>query len=149
MNESEFISRIDCNFPYYDHQEASRLIDLSCQISTNAVFMVAFELACPPFRKMKSTKIVRLDLLNELDQKFEHPIKSMIFSICRKMIRGQRVTGDEALEALDNLKDYQDQYCAASIAAGYAYFNSDEESYDELIEARHEELIQLWKIRGG
>ncbi len=53
MNESEFITHIDCHFPYQDRQEASRLIDLACQLSPDAAFMVAHELARPPQSKLR------------------------------------------------------------------------------------------------
>lgn len=145
MNEIEFISQIDCNFPYHDHQEASRLIDLAIQLSSNAAFMVAHELARPPLSKLdKLNEMVLLGLLNELEGKFEHPIKSMIFPICRKMIRGQQVPRDEALAALDHLKDYPGQYSAASIA----YFSCLEESDLEQIDQQYEELIQSWENKG-
>ena len=145
MNESEFIYQIDCNFPYHDRQEASHLIDLACQLSPNAAFMVAYELRRPPHgKKNKLNQMMLLDMLNELDEKFEHPIKPMIFSICRKLIQGQHVTGAEALIALDHLKDYPDQYNAAAIA----YFSCDDEMQMEQVDQQYQSLIQSWKSRG-
>jgi hypothetical protein len=142
MNESEFIYLIDCNFPYHDRQEASHLIDLACQISLNAAFMVAHELARPPKNKLdKLNEMVLLDMLSELEGIFEHPIKQMVFSICRKMIRGQQVTGAEAITALDHLKDYPGQYNAVNIAC----FCCDEEMQMEQVEQHYQALIQSWK----
>lgn len=145
MNESEFNDRIDCNFPYHDRQEASRLIDLACQISPNAAFMVAEELARPPHNELdKLNEMVLLDMLSELEGKFDHPIKQMVFSICRKMIRGQRVTGAEAITALDHLKDYPGQYSAVAIA----YFSCNEEIQMEQVDQHYQALIQSWKNNG-
>jgi hypothetical protein len=145
MNESEFNDRVDCNFPYHDRQEASHIIDLACQISPNAAFMVAEELARPPHSELgQLNKMVLLDMLSELEGKFEHPIKQMVFSICRKMIRGQEVTGAEAVTALDHLKDYPGQYSAANIA----YFSCDEEIQMERVDQHYQVIIQLWKSRG-
>lgn len=144
MNEIEFVDLIDCNFPYHDRQEASRLIDLACQLSPNAAFMVAHELARPPHGELdKLNEMVLLDMLNELEGKFEHPIKPIVFSICRKLIQGQQVTGAEALSVLDHLKDFPDQYNAAAIA----YFSCDDEMQMNQIDQQYEALIQSWKSR--
>ena len=39
MNETEFASLIDYNFPYNDHERAVALIDLANSVSDNAKFM--------------------------------------------------------------------------------------------------------------
>jgi len=146
MNESEFIDKIDCNFPYDDRQKASSIIDQACQLSPNAAFMIAHELARPPRGVSdKVDKTVLLDILSELEGKCEHPLKPMVFPICRKMIRGQKVGRKEVLAVLDRLKDYPGQYCAAAIV----YFSCDDETSLNEIEERYHALMKAWKGKGA
>jgi len=48
MTEQEFISSIDCNFPYEDIALAKELILQARSISPNAVFMVLHEILRAP-----------------------------------------------------------------------------------------------------
>jgi hypothetical protein len=141
MNESEFDQLIDCNFPYHDRQEASHLIDMACQISTEAAFMVAHELARPPYSDVdKIDPLVLLEMLSELENKFDHPIKAVIFSICRKMIQRQHLSGEEALAVLNYLKVYPGQFSAAAIV----YFSCNDDLYMDQIDQEFQLLIQSW-----
>jgi hypothetical protein len=153
MNEIEFINQIDCKFPYNDRREATRLIDLAYQLSPNSAFMVADELAHPPRSKFnkyrgkltKNNQTLLLELLTELEGKFDHPLMSKIIPICRKMIQGQSLTGNEVLEEIDFLSGYPIQSSAACII--YFSCNCEDDSCWDQIDQRYHALIESWEIK--
>lgn len=121
--ETKFIDSIDCNFPYDDKQECLRLIDEAMGISENAVFFVTEEICRMPVTKRDKVEISYLvELLTYIRDKFDHPIKEIIFDTADKMIRGQDLTVDEAIKRMEIVRGYRGQFAALSIL----YFSCDD-----------------------
>ena len=85
MNEAEFISSVDCCFPYDDREAALQAISEACTICPNTAFTVAHELARVPWSESVS-KDVLLGLLSELSDHFNHPLKDLVLGITKRMI---------------------------------------------------------------
>jgi hypothetical protein len=115
MNEREFISKIDCRFPYTDEQQANGLIATACSISSNAAFAIGYELGHPgrnadvPFQN-------RIRLLQVLQDGFSHPLKSEIIGLVEDAIRGRKKSLEDALTIMRKIAPYPGEYCALSIA---------------------------------
>lgn len=138
MTEQEFISLIDCCFPYHDQDEASRLIVLGCSISSNAAYMVVEELARVPVSvKVSSERL--LSLLREIDSHFKHPVKKLVTDIATRMIHGDLLTLSETLSAMREVAAFRNQYCALNTI----YFSGREPWED--VDILHDEITCRWK----
>jgi hypothetical protein len=137
--EIKFIDSIDCNFPYHDRQKCLRLIDEAAGISVNAIFSVTEEICrIPVSEKEKVQKSYLLDLLAYTKDKFEHPIKEIIFDTADKMIREQDLTVDEVIKGMEIIKEYRGQFAALSIL----YFSCDDK--DEKLEPMFNQIRSDW-----
>ena len=123
VDEASFISSIDCKFPYHNREAALNAIVLGCQTSTNAAFSVAHELARLP-RSVSVAPPVLIELLDDLNARFEHSLKASVMKIARRMILGELLSEIEAIAAMDTIAKYPQQWCALSIA----YFSCDDAS---------------------
>lgn len=74
MDESEFISRIDCEFPYKSKTRAHELITQARSISENASYAVLNEIIRPLFGENISPSIK-----SELFQMWKKDFQSNIF----------------------------------------------------------------------
>ena len=138
VREAEFISNIDCKFPYTSKKLALSLIDNGLAISSNCAFKIVAEIMYLP----KSIK-VRSDILTELltytEQKFQHPLKELMFEIARRKIGGYQINVDEVINKMDYVANYTDQFEALNIL----YFASV--IHEESIDLKYEEVIMRWK----
>jgi hypothetical protein len=138
--EIKFIDSIDCKFPYHDKQECLRLIDESVGISVNAIFSVTEEICrIPTSEKDKAEPSYLLDLLTYIRDKFDHPIKEIIFDTADKMIHGQELTVDEVINRMEIVKEYRGQFAAMSIL----YFSCDD--INERLEPLWDRIMTEWK----
>ena len=79
LKELEFIDRIDGNFPYGDRKECIKLMDEAVLISPNASFAVIEEICrIPDEDRALLPFLALLDLLKEIEKRFEHPLKELI-----------------------------------------------------------------------
>lgn len=140
MEEREFIESIDCRFPYSDRESALRLIKAACSISSNAAFAVAQELARPP-RSIAVGRDVLHGLLGELEMQFEHPLKSVIFPIARRMIDGEEISVPESLAAMRQVEPFAHQVNALAIP----YHACDD--LEGEADRAWEEIVVSWKGR--
>ena len=137
MTEAEFISSIDCRFPYNDRRKASELIGASLRISTNAVFTVVHELARSG-RGASVSFAVLLELLSELENQFEHPLKTLVFAISRRMILGEKLSEHEVLQAISQVVQFPGEYQALNVI----YFSGEPH---ESVEFAYEAVCHRWQ----
>lgn len=137
MTEAEFSDSIDCCFPYHAREKAIELMDRALQISTNAAFIVLYELCMPP-RGTRVKKKLLAELIDLWDAKVDHPLAQSIVPIARVMARGELVSVDEAKSVLETLAPFTGQYAAL----GIIYFSCDDR--DGVLEAPVEEIRREW-----
>src|SRR5262245_56133969 len=107
MTEEEFISRIDCAFPYEDEAAGAALMVEASQISSNSSFMIGEELSRLPRRARATTSSeVLLRLLTLLRRSFEHPIRDMVLDVVDLRIRGGGLGLEQALELLKAIEPH-------------------------------------------
>ncbi len=137
--ETQFLDKIDCNFPYQNRQECLRLIEQASTLSTNALFSVIEELGRIPEseRPNVSTKAL-LDLLTLTANKINHPLKSLIVETADKMIRRQELTVDEVVLKMQTVQKYPGQFAALSIL----YFSCDDK--EGKLEPIWDNIINEW-----
>jgi hypothetical protein len=137
--ETRFIDSIDCRFPYNDKDECLRLIDEATGISVNAIFSVTEEICRIPISKKDKVEIsYLLDLLTYTRDKFDHPIKDIVFDTADKLIRGQELTVDEAIGRMETVKKHRGQFAAMSIL----YFSCDD--IDGRLEPLWDSIMTEW-----
>lgn len=140
--EEEFISEVDCEFPYEQHDRAVALIHEAVTISPNAAFMVVHELVRRP-RGSNVTAEACLNLLNVIDARFEHPLKRLVFDLANRMILGSRIDASESLSAMRQIGEHRSMFNALNIA----YFSgnsemseADKKAYEEV----YDRVIVSW-----
>lgn len=140
-SESEFISAIDCCFPYDDLAAADSLIREACCLSPNAAYMVVHELARRP-RGSRVSDSVCLAHLEMLDRIFKHPVKALVLRLARRMVCSDPVEADECVEAMREIGRYPGMYNALSVAYFAAYFAGVDEGE---IDRVYEEILAAWE----
>lgn len=138
MTESDFISRIDCAFPYEDEEASAALVHEASQISTNACFMIGEELSRPP-RSASPSIEGRLRTLSLLRKCFEHPMRDAVLGIVELRIRGGTISLDHALGLLQAIEPHRNQFCAMNIV----YFACDAMEED-LIDSEWNRIRDRW-----
>lgn len=138
MTENEFISAIDCRFPYADTAAASALIVEACALGPNAAFAVADELARPP-RGAATSVASRLELLGQLRRRLAHPIAATVLAVAERMVRGHELTVPEAVAALDAVAAFPGMYAAL----GLVVMSCDDADGDA--DRRYEDIVESWR----
>ena len=141
--ELKFIDKIDCNFPYSSKDDCLQLINEAATLSTNAMFSVIEEICRIPLsEKDKVTNDFLFDLLDETKDKFNHPLKEMIFEAAARMIKGYDFTVDKAISKMQIIKKNKGQFAALSII--YFSCNDEENKLDEA----WNDIIFEWQKNG-
>ena len=138
MTEEEFISSIDCRFPYMDTGKALKLVDQACSISANAAFMVVSELACPPHSAFAPAEQRHL-LLDRIDALLSHPLKDAVIPFARRRINCDRITGAESASAMRFVARFRNEYNALAIVCWSSA--DDTAQIDDL----YDEIVHGWK----
>ena len=138
MKEHEFIEKIDCNFPYDDHEGALRLIELGCSISPNTAYMVAYEIVSVP-RSVTVSQARQKSLLAEWSTRFEHPLKDLVLVAAEHCIAKRTVPERDCLEQMEQVRRYPEQYNALAIVTSPC----DDESGD--VYRFGEEIYEEWR----
>lgn len=139
MTEPEFVSLIDCRFPYDDRVEADRLIVLGCSISPNSAFMIVEEIVRVP-RSVKVTAERRLALLQETGTHFDHPLMDLILGVAQQVIGGSGLSLQRTIDAMNAVAAFPNQFCALSVV----YFSANE-PWEE-IDLLFEQIVEHWKV---
>jgi len=107
---------IDCCFPYGNKERCIELIDQSLSISPNAVYKVVEEICrIPASERQNVSETFLLELLNVIDNKFEHPVKDLVFEVARVLIKKGEISVDDAILKMEELVKYKDAFSARSI----------------------------------
>ena len=141
--EEEFISEVDCEFPYEQHDRAVALIHEAGTISPNAAFMVVPGLARGP-RGSTVPADTCLNLLKMIDDRFEHPLKSLVFDLANRMILGSRIDASESMSAMRQIGEHRSMFNALNIA----YFSGNSEMSDadkKAYEEVYDGVIVSWR----
>jgi hypothetical protein len=129
MTETEFNLSIDCRFPYQDRNTAIALARQACSISSNCVFMVAYECLLPPRSAIVSKDIVN-EVIDELETLFDDPLKEIMFKIIRAKLDSHTVDKQWAIQALNIIssEDVGKYFCATTIIL--LCFDESDEIYE-------------------
>lgn len=138
--EIDFVNKIDCRFPYGNRKECLNLIDEALGVSSNAVFSVIEEICRAPLSEREKVSNRHLsELLNAIDERFEHPLKEMILSVTNRLIRQQEISVGSAEEYMKAVDDFPGQYAALDIV----YFSCDDR--DGKLESLWDDIIARWR----
>jgi hypothetical protein len=118
--ETLFGDRIDAQFPYYQREKATALIEEGRSISANAAFYVLDEICRPPFPGIVTPARQR-ELAEEWAAGFEHPLKGQLLRCAEGLISGQPLTWVDAVALIEEIGLFEGQRAALSIA----YFAGD------------------------
>jgi hypothetical protein len=136
--EKEFLDQIDCNFPYTNADLRTKLINEAFEISDNSVFGVVHELARVPKSKHFNSDLL-LSILNEINDRLNHPLKEIIFDTASKMVNKNDLSVDEAVHYLNRIENFRGQWNALNII----YFSCDD--INGKLETRYNEIVENWK----
>ena len=115
MNEEEFLSLINCKFPYEDKQACLELIDKSVSISDNASYAVLEAICCRPFMHPIKAK-EQLELIEAWRIKNNHPgMENIIEAAIACVSKPEGLPEDKVLRYMDEVAQYKRQYKALMI----------------------------------
>mgnify|MGYP000058501967 CR=1 FL=1 len=138
-SEQNLIDKIDCNFPYNDKIESSKLIRESLHYSPNATYSIIEELARIPSNERENVTMKRLiELVEEIDKQFDHHLKPTILKFTRMMIKEEKIQIDEALELMNQISDEKGLWGALAIA-----YEACEDEENKL-ENKFDEIRNKW-----
>jgi len=116
-SEQNLIDKIDCNFPYNDKIESSKLISESFHYSPNATYTIIEELARIPIdKKEEVTKSRLLELVDEIDRQFDHQLKPIILNFTKLLINEEEIQIDNALNLMNQISKEKGLWGALAIA---------------------------------
>ena len=137
--EQLFEDRIDCNFPYNDKIESTKLISESIHYSTNAPFVIIQEIARIPFSERELVSQERLlELIAEIGKTFKHPLKSQLLDVAKLMIEQKEYPIDEAIKLMDEIRQHNGLWGALAIV-----YESSEDQENRL-ENKFNEIRDQW-----
>lgn len=137
--ESEFVAKIDCNFPYESTESSIDLINEAIKISDNAVFSVIEELARIPLSDRSKISRNRLKtLLESINSKFEHPIKDKIIRVAHLIIDEKTQSVEEAMTLMEEVGKYNRLWGALSIV-----YDSADDKYG-LLDSKFDLIRNKW-----
>lgn len=116
LKELEFIDKIDGAFPYENRKECLALIQEALDISPNAVFAVVEEICRIPDEDRAVVPFLSLiDLLKEIDTKFNHPLKEMVLKVAKRMLKEEETPLEETLLNLEEVRKFPRQFACLNI----------------------------------
>jgi len=138
MNEAEFITAIDAQFPYDDPTRGKELAAQACSISPNTAFAVAEELARPGYGENPPVS-ERLEVLEALRSTIDHPLAAGVLDVAERMIGGEEMSVSGAVALMHEIAAYPGQYCALNIA----YFSCDD--VDGIADTLNDQIRDSWE----
>ena len=137
MTEGEFISEIDCRFPYDDWDKCILLMEMGASISSNSAFMVLHEICRAP--RSESGRCL-VALLEAWKERFNHPLVRVVLPSAEALMLGKSLPVDDVLNAMREIANFRGQYNALAIS----HFAADEEGGDE-VQALYDEIVLAWR----
>ncbi len=131
MKEIEFIEGIDSCFPYKNEDECIKLIQKAADISSNASFMVLYEIC------MGSDKISRSSfekLLSNWEASISHPLKNILLNIGQTFIGGETISSKELIKIMEQIAEYSGQYNALNLAYSLSENGDIKNTYNQIVE---------------
>ncbi len=138
MSETEFIEKIDGNFPYHSEPEWQALVKLGASISSNAAYMVLHEICRVPHSEKVTQKSKRA-LLEYWRQNFNHPTTTSVLRAAEVMIQDEELSVEESMSIMECIATYPNQYNALSIP----YFACDD--IDGRADDLYQKIIGAWR----
>lgn len=142
MNEADFISSIDCAFPYGRPLQWRRLSASAARISSDAAFMVLHEVCrLPASRRVEHAQ--RLAIIGHLRRRFRHPALRIVDPAVDSYLNGKRLRPSTAATLMRRVAPHRGQFNALAIC----YFSAD----DRLgaLERTYQEIVRQWTSSGG
>jgi len=138
QQEQLFYNKIHCNFPCDDRNACLKLIEEAISLHSDSMFKVIEEICRYPHpNKVKKEDLIFL--LNFIDSKFEHPLKSMVLEVAEKMVFNDDMEVEIVIQKFHIIKKYKRQYSALDIL----YFSCDDTQ--ERLEPIMKEILDDWK----
>ncbi len=137
--EKNFLSKIDCKFPYTNKNLRNELINQAFEISSNSVFAIIEELArVPKSQKEKISNNELLTILENINVRLKHPLKKIVIDNAVKMIYNTELPVREALDLMNEIEKFTGQWSALNII----YFSCDD--INGIVDKRYDEIKEKW-----
>jgi hypothetical protein len=141
MTEAQFISSIDCRFPWGNQRKMRLLASQALKISPNAVFMVYWEIGHPGHSaRMSSSE--RFDMVGYLEERFVHPLGGLASWLVRQRIAGVKISVSRAKAAIRKVAKFPGCYNALNLACSSCDYD-ETETIDRLGDAVRKEWAEL------
>jgi hypothetical protein len=137
MDESEFITRIDCDFPYDAPIQWRKLSAMAPRISANSAFMVLHEICRVP-RSEKMNRARAECSLSHVRRRFRHPALRVILPAIESYLSGEKLRPAKAAALMRRLAKHIGQYNALAICYLSAY------DPDGKLDSLYEQIISHW-----
>ncbi|MEI8137663.1 MAG: hypothetical protein WCH21_10100, partial [Bacteroidota bacterium] len=108
LKELEFIDKIEDNFPFENYFESIKLIDDAIKISPNSVFAIIEEI-CKKAGEETIPEESLINLLKNIDKKFEHPLRKLILETAQSIILNEETSFDETIANMELVRPYPHQ----------------------------------------
>jgi hypothetical protein len=125
MTEAQFISSIDCKFPWGNQRKMRTLVSQALKISPNAVFMVYWEIGHPG-HNVRTSSSERYDMLEYLEERFVHPLSGLASWLVRQRIAGDKISVSRAKAAIQKVAKFPGCYNALNLACSSCDYDESE-----------------------
>jgi len=142
MKETDFIGRIDCDFPYDHPLKWRRLSAAAPRISPNAAFMVLHEVCRVP-RSVQMDRPRAERIIGHLLRRFRHPAVKVIAPAIRSYISENTLRPRAAASLMRKLSIYDGEYNALAICYLSAYDSSG------MLDRTYEQIVGRWRAASG
>jgi hypothetical protein len=144
--ERNFISRIDCRFPYHDRALSLALITEGQAISLNSAFTVLREICLKPL-SVHITRSEQHELIEKWAESFQHPLKAPVLLCARSIVENQPLPWREAVSIMELIAEFDGQYQALGIACSSG--SCDDDDGDTGLDAAYDRIINMWNERNA
>jgi hypothetical protein len=139
VTESEFISSIDCSFPYSDEAAWKELVEQGALLSPNAAYAVLYEVCLPPPKEKGKIGIERLKQIAAYwARHVKHSLSDMVLAVALKRIADKQISVLEALTYMNEVQPYPHEYSALAIVSAC-------DDPEGIVKRRHDEIVKAWK----
>lgn len=141
MTEQEFADSISCRFPYKQKSAAEALILQGWAISPNAAFCVLHEICRLP-QSVHVESIAQRALVEQWTSAGSHPLQSLLVKCANALIESKSIAWQDAVRIMNEIRRYEGQYAALSIAYFAGDFSTSEG--DAALENINNDIRQQW-----
>jgi phosphate uptake regulator len=139
MTETDFIERVECNFPYDNFDLASEIISQAGDVSQNAVYLVLHEiLRAPPTIKPQAKELFLQMWQTDYE---DDPIFRFIHRCIPAYMKQELVSVDIVVKLIEQMATHTGQIYALSLL----YFACDDVTGEA--KAAYHTVLSLWEMR--